>query len=139
MGCVERTPRVDWTVSAAIQAVPKSPCAAKTIKSAVTPAPDEGSKPAMVRTVGMGRRGGKSRKSTGLGKNLHFSQDRAYWEASNLYGRKAATLGVLFTIGTVVLLYHKKACFCNCLQPIRSYRCLTWIDYAMTITEGACE
>ena len=54
VGCVEHTPWVDCTVSAVMQAVPKSECAAKTIKSAVTPAPDEGSKPAMVRTVCMG-------------------------------------------------------------------------------------
>jgi hypothetical protein len=37
-----------------MQAVPKSEWAAKTMRSAVTPAPDDGSKPAMVRTVCMG-------------------------------------------------------------------------------------
>jgi hypothetical protein len=51
---VERTPRVDCTVRAVMQAVPKSEWAAKTMRSAVTPAPDDGSKPAMVRTVSMG-------------------------------------------------------------------------------------
>jgi hypothetical protein len=51
---VETTPRVDCTVNAVMQAVPKREWAAKTIRSAVTPAPDEGSKPAMVRTVCMG-------------------------------------------------------------------------------------
>jgi len=54
-------------------AVPNRPCAAKTIKSAVTPDSGRRSKPAMVRTVGMGRRGGKSRKSTGAGKNTYIS------------------------------------------------------------------
>jgi len=49
--------------------------AKQAIKSAVTPAPDEGSKPAMVRTVGMGRRGGKSRKSAEVEKKLHSSRD----------------------------------------------------------------
>src|SRR5450432_2525267 len=53
-GCDANTPRVDWTVSAVMHAVPKSECAAKTIRSAVTPAPDEGSNPAMVRTVCIG-------------------------------------------------------------------------------------
>jgi len=53
-GCVDSTPSVDCTVSAVMHAVPNNPCAAKTIRSAVTPAPDEGSKPAMVRTVFMG-------------------------------------------------------------------------------------
>ena len=62
VGWVERTPTVDCTVSAVIQAVPKSECAAKTMRSAVTPAPEEGSKPAMVRTVCIGVEGGKSGK-----------------------------------------------------------------------------
>lgn len=47
------TPRVDWTVRLVMQAVPKSRCAAKTMRSAVTPAPEEGSKPAMVKTEDM--------------------------------------------------------------------------------------
>ena len=54
VGWVETTPRVDCTVRAVTQAVPKREWAAKTIRSAVTPAPEEGSKPAMVRTVCMG-------------------------------------------------------------------------------------
>jgi len=41
--------------------VPKSPWAANTIKSAVMPAPDEGSKPAMVKTVLTALPGAKSR------------------------------------------------------------------------------
>jgi len=45
------TPSVDWTVRAVIAEVPKRPCAAKTWRSAVIPAPLEGSKPAMVRAV----------------------------------------------------------------------------------------
>jgi urate oxidase len=87
----------------------------------------------------MGRRGGKSRKSTGIEKTLHFSRDGPIEQASNLQGSKTATFGVLSKLEAVHLLYHKEVCFCNYLQPIRSYRCLTWIDYAMTITEGACE
>ncbi len=50
VGCVERTPVVDCTVRLVIAEVPNSPWAEKTIRSAVTPAPEEGSKPAMVRT-----------------------------------------------------------------------------------------
>ena len=46
------TPIVDWMVSAVMAEVPKSPWAAKTWRSAVTPAPFEGSKPAMVRAIG---------------------------------------------------------------------------------------
>jgi hypothetical protein len=32
--------------------IPKHPCAAKVLMSAVTPAPEEGSNPAMLRTTG---------------------------------------------------------------------------------------
>ena len=46
------TPRVDWTVRAVMAEVPKIPWAAKTWRSAVMPAPLEGSKPAMVRATG---------------------------------------------------------------------------------------
>ena len=42
------TPTVDCTVNAVRQAVPKRPMAAKTCRSAVAPAPEEGSKPAIV-------------------------------------------------------------------------------------------
>ena len=40
------TPRVDCSVNAVTQLVPNHPCAANTCRSAVTPAPDPGSKPA---------------------------------------------------------------------------------------------
>ena len=51
-GCIVATPNVDWTVSAVMADTPKRPWAAKTWRSAVMPAPLEGSKPAMVRTMG---------------------------------------------------------------------------------------
>jgi len=47
------TPNVDWTVRAVMAEVPKIPWAAKTWRSAVMPAPLEGSKPAMVRATGV--------------------------------------------------------------------------------------
>jgi hypothetical protein len=55
-----------------MQAEPKREWAAKTIRSAVTPAPEEGSKPAMVRTVCMGGRAGRVLRSVPLKINLHF-------------------------------------------------------------------
>src|SRR5216683_143318 len=48
---VDRTPTVDCTVRPVIHEVPNRPCAANTIRSAVTPAPEDGSKPAIVSTV----------------------------------------------------------------------------------------
>jgi hypothetical protein len=47
-----------------------SPCAAKTMRSAVTPAPDEGSKPAIVKTVGFGVEEAKNSSFS------HFSQKK---------------------------------------------------------------
>jgi len=45
------TPRVDCTVKFVMAEVPKMPCAAKVFRSAVTPAPLDGSKPAMLRAI----------------------------------------------------------------------------------------
>ncbi len=45
------TSMVDWIVSAVGTEVPKSPCAAKVWRSAVRPAPELGSCPAMVKTT----------------------------------------------------------------------------------------
>ena len=50
-GWISVTPRVDWTVRAVIAEVPKRRWAAKVWRSAVMPAPLEGSWPAMVRRV----------------------------------------------------------------------------------------
>ncbi len=59
---ISATPSVDCTVNAVIAEIPKQPCAAKTCRSAVMPAPLEGSWPAMVRRVGIGVPGvGKER------------------------------------------------------------------------------
>lgn len=52
-GWAAKTPTVDCTVRLVIQEVPNSPCAPNTIKSAVTPAPEDGSNPAIVRTLCM--------------------------------------------------------------------------------------
>src|SRR6185437_4596924 len=49
------TPMVDCTVVAVMAEVPKMPCAAKTDRSAVIPAPLDGSKPAIVRAMAGGR------------------------------------------------------------------------------------
>jgi len=43
MGWISATPRVDWTVKAVIALVPKRRWAAKVCRSAVMPAPLEGS------------------------------------------------------------------------------------------------
>src|SRR5271169_1229845 len=47
-----RTPCVDWTVRAVMQETPKHSCAAIVLMSAVIPAPEEGSNPAIVKTTG---------------------------------------------------------------------------------------
>src|SRR3954469_17152663 len=51
-GSTLRTDAVDWTVNAVMHPMPKQLCAAKVLISAVTPAPEEGSNPAMLRTTG---------------------------------------------------------------------------------------
>lgn len=51
VGWTEKTPMVFCTVSAVMQAVPKWPWAANTCRSAEIPAPEDGSKPAIVRSV----------------------------------------------------------------------------------------
>ena len=51
VGWISATPRVDWTVRAVMAEVPKRRWAAKVWRSAVMPAPEEGSWPAMVRRV----------------------------------------------------------------------------------------
>ena len=50
-GSKPSTPTVDCTVRLVMAAVPKMPCEAKVFKSAVTPAPLEGSNPAMLRAI----------------------------------------------------------------------------------------
>src|SRR3954469_13464090 len=51
-GSTLRTEAVDWTVKAVMHPIPKQLWAARVLMSAVTPAPDEGSNPAMLRTMG---------------------------------------------------------------------------------------
>src|SRR3954462_6786298 len=51
-GSTLRTDAVDWTVNAVMHPMPKQLGAAKVLISAVTPAPEEGSNPAMLRTTG---------------------------------------------------------------------------------------
>lgn len=50
-GCTDLTPKVDWTVKAVGQERQKQPWAAAVLMSAVTPAPEEGSKPAIDKTT----------------------------------------------------------------------------------------
>lgn len=50
-GWTSATPKVDWTVSAVMAEVPKRRCAEKVCRSAVMPAPLQGSWPAMARIV----------------------------------------------------------------------------------------
>ena len=88
VGYTNRTPTVDWTVNPVMHAVPKRPCAAKTIRSAVTPAPDDGSNPAMVRTVCIASRAKKGKKLVFFEKS-RFSAGHAQFRGHRIcLGRK---------------------------------------------------
>jgi hypothetical protein len=65
-----------------MQAVPKSECAANTMRSADTPAPEDGSKPAIVRTVFMDKRK-KMRKSRDFPEE-NLADGRAKWVQGEL-------------------------------------------------------
>jgi hypothetical protein len=68
-----------------MQAVPKRECAAKTMRSAVTPAPEEGSNPAMVRTVCMGGEVEVKRKFFQFEKKVSFLFSSRCQSASYLF------------------------------------------------------
>ena len=106
-GWVERTPRVDWTVSAVMHVVAKRPWAAKVFRSAVTPAPEDGSKPAMLRRICMSdelEAEAKNGLKSGFRKIVRFFQFRGSQAASYNFELKCGVFGGYFTVAKFDLL-----------------------------------
>jgi hypothetical protein len=108
----------------------------------VTPAPEDGSNPAMVRTVCMPKRPIRPKK----GEESNFSEEMwisgacTPWRGHlTLYGSKKELVEAFRTLQKRKSLYHISGDLTSQKCRLTAYGCLTWVGRIQTITDGVCE